>query len=369
MKSQTRPNRKPVKREKAEQYVLLSLISFAATILLTRLFLELTGYPQIGGGELHIAHVLWGGLFLFVAVFIVLVYANQWAVFLSAVAGGIGFGLFIDEIGKFITQSNDYFYRPAAPIVYVIFIATTIVYLRVRSSRKKSSRDELYRVLQNLTETLDDDLDETERASLQARLEWVVQATDDPGQIELARSLLQFARSDKITIAPQRTSSLKNWLDRVNAFLESIFTRTRLRWTLILGLGFIGAVSVIDLYNLGLISIKVITQSELPIFLIKGETPFAQHPNWFTVRLAVQGIVGFISLLAAVFYLIRKDTQGTTLAILGLSTALIFVNIIVFYLDQFSTSIEALFELLLLLGVMAYRRRFLLTRPEETSIT
>ncbi len=369
MNLQARPNRKPVKREKAEQYVLLSLISFAATILLTRLFLELTGYPQIGGGELHIAHVLWGGLFLFVAVFIVLVYANQWAVFLSAIAGGIGFGLFIDEIGKFITQSNDYFYRPAAPIVYAIFIVTTMIYMRVRSTRRASTRDELYRILQNLTETLDNDLDEIERSSLQSGLERVVQEGDDPGQIELARSLLQFARSDKIPIALQRTSSLKNRLDRINTFLESFFTRTRLRWALILGLGFIGVVSVIDLYNLGMISIKVITQAELPYFLIKGETPFAQNPNWFTVRLAVQGIVGFVSLLAAIFYLVRKEVQGTTLAILGLSTALIFVNIIVFYLDQFSTSIEALYELLLLLGVLAYRRRFLLIRQDETSIT
>ena len=35
------------------------------TVAVTRVYLELTGYPQIGNAELHIAHALWGGLLLF----------------------------------------------------------------------------------------------------------------------------------------------------------------------------------------------------------------------------------------------------------------------------------------------------------------
>jgi hypothetical protein len=38
--------RKPVKRQSAEHYVLLILLSFAASVTLTRFFLQLTGYPQ-----------------------------------------------------------------------------------------------------------------------------------------------------------------------------------------------------------------------------------------------------------------------------------------------------------------------------------
>lgn len=365
MKTTQTQNRTPVKREKAEEYILLLLISFAGTILLTRLFLELTGYPQIGSGELHIAHMLWGGLFLFVAILLILTLANRWAVFWSAIVGGIGFGLFIDEIGKFITQSNDYFYRPAAPIVYAIFIITTFIYMRVRRSARVTPRDELYHTLQSLTETLDDDLDEVERIIIEDRLSKVIQTGEDATQVELAESLLQFIRSDKIKIVPRRKSQITVILSKINASVERIFTQNRLRWTLILGLGFIGVVSVIDLYYLSLISFKVLTHSEIPIFLIKGETQFAQNPSWFTVRLAVQGIVGFVSFLAAWFYLFRMDSRATTMAILGLTTSLIFVNMIIFYLDQFSTSIEAIFQLLLLLGVMAYRRRFILESPIE----
>ena len=51
-------------REGAERSLLLVIISFTIAVVGTRWFLDLTGYPQVGGGELHIAHMLWGGLLL-----------------------------------------------------------------------------------------------------------------------------------------------------------------------------------------------------------------------------------------------------------------------------------------------------------------
>ena len=51
--------RRTVRRQGADRHVLVALLSFAAAITLTRVFLALTGYPQIGSGEFHIAHALW----------------------------------------------------------------------------------------------------------------------------------------------------------------------------------------------------------------------------------------------------------------------------------------------------------------------
>src|SRR5512142_371317 len=147
--------RSPVKREGSERYILLSLISFAISVIVTRTFLQMTGYPQIGGATLHIAHVLWGGLLLFVASLLPLILANRWVYTLAGVLSGVGVGLFIDEVGKFITRSNDYFYPPAAPIIYGFFLLTVLLYVEVRRPADRDARTELYHAFDGLEEVLD----------------------------------------------------------------------------------------------------------------------------------------------------------------------------------------------------------------------
>ena len=50
----------------------LFVVSAVAAVALTRIYLELTGYPQLGAGGLHVAHLLWGGLGMLVAILTVL---------------------------------------------------------------------------------------------------------------------------------------------------------------------------------------------------------------------------------------------------------------------------------------------------------
>lgn len=38
-----------------------------------------------------------------------------------AMVGGLGFGAFIDELGKFITSDNNYVFRPTVALIYAIF--------------------------------------------------------------------------------------------------------------------------------------------------------------------------------------------------------------------------------------------------------
>src|SRR3989304_4937547 len=92
--------RRPVRREGVELYLLLMLLSFAGSVAFTRLFLELTGYPQLGGGGIHIAHVLWGGLLLYLAALLPLIFPNRWVYVAGAVQAGGGGGLVIAAGGE-----------------------------------------------------------------------------------------------------------------------------------------------------------------------------------------------------------------------------------------------------------------------------
>jgi hypothetical protein len=212
MRRVVRGVRRPVVRENAEQYLLLTLLSFAGSVVLTRLFLSLTGYPQLGSGTLHIAHLLWGGLLLFVAALLMVILANRWAQPLGALLTGVGVGLFVDEVGKFITRSNDYFYPLAAPIIYAVFLLTVFIYLRVRRFSTRDARDELYYALEDLQEVLDHDLDTDERAALQERLMYVSQQTDQPSLDRLAAVLRDYVECTALDVVPRRPAGGKRCL-------------------------------------------------------------------------------------------------------------------------------------------------------------
>jgi hypothetical protein len=110
-------------------------------VLVTRLYLTLTGFPRVGGGGLHIAHLLWGGLLMLSALVVLLAMLGKRAKRWAAVLGGLGFGLFVDELGKFVTDDNNYFFQPAIALIYVLFI---VLFLTFRAIERASmSSDEL----------------------------------------------------------------------------------------------------------------------------------------------------------------------------------------------------------------------------------
>ncbi len=107
---------------RARDLLEIFFVSAVFSLLLVRFFLFVTGYPQLGGDGLHIAHMLWGGLLMLISITLLLAFLGRRVQQLAAVLGGLGFGVFIDEIGKFITSDNNYFFRPTIGILYAIFV-------------------------------------------------------------------------------------------------------------------------------------------------------------------------------------------------------------------------------------------------------
>lgn len=352
--------RRPVRRGGVERHLLLTLLSFAASVAGTRLFLELTGYPQLGNSQLHIAHVLWGGLLLYSAALLPLIYANRWVYDLSAVLAGVGVGLFIDEVGKFITQNNDYFYPPAAPIIYAFFLLTVLLYFRVRRPIAQDSRAELYRALEGIEEVLDHDLESDELERLRARLDRVAADQQRPAYALLALQLREFLDSEQLQLAPDRM----NWAERTGQRLlqiESRFvTRRRHRAALVGGLGALGIVSVLrGLQLLTGIAASERLQHELSALVLAGRVGTATGAQLFSAEVKLEAGIGLLLAVAALLLLLGREKLGAGLAYTALLLSLAVVNLLTFYFQQFSTMIAATVQFALLLGVIRYRQRFL----------
>jgi hypothetical protein len=139
------------------------LITGIATILVIRTQLWLTNYPQLGGRGLHIAHLLWGGLFMLVAIGLLLTFLGRPVRRTAAIVGGVGFGFFIDELGKFITEDNNYFYRPAAALIYLIFIGLFMTTRAMQRAGRVEQRDDLANAVDLLGDAARGELDDDSR--------------------------------------------------------------------------------------------------------------------------------------------------------------------------------------------------------------
>jgi hypothetical protein len=337
------------------------ILSFAASVTLTRLFLSLTGNPQLGGGNIHIAHVLWGGLLLFLAALLPLTVANRWTFTFSAVLAGAGAGLFIDEVGKFITRSNDYFYPPAAPIIYVFFLLTVLAYMRFRKPSRPDPRSAFYQVLDGLQEVLDGDMEEDERDELETELRSIAADAPDPNFRRLAGELLHFIGSDSLALAPTRAGIAKRIRSAAEKFEDRRLTRTRLRVALAGGLAALGSTQIAALLRV----VLALSEPEklslmMTGWVLQSHVASLAALDWFAARLALQAAVGAILILAAVLLLLRREKAAAALGEIGLLLSLAAVNLLVFYFDQFSTVFPAAVQFVLLLGLFHYRRKYLI---------
>lgn len=343
-------------REAAEQYLLLTLFSFAASVTLTRLFLSLTGYPQIGGGELHIAHVLWGGLLLYVAALLPLMFANRRVYTASAILAGTGVGLFIDEVGKFITQQNDYFYPISASIIYILFLLTILVFLNIRRTTRARSRDAMTRAFEDLWESLRCPLTFREYVRLKTRLESAASAAPSQRYADLANMLSKFLDEEAASIpAPQ--AGCEKTSGPVRRITTGLFADRWLRVYLILGLLAIGLLTLKNPLGVGLAPWLPPDLSTLLTLSIGRHVEAAAAPLLFSVRMGVEVIVGSLLLTAAGLLTANKNRLGTSVGNAGLFLSLTTMNILLFYFEQFSTIITAAIQFLLIVGLLVYRRR------------
>lgn len=348
-----------VEREEAPTYLLLSLVSFGATVIGVRLFLQLTGYPQLGGGTLHIAHLLWGGLALFAAVLLVLIWDNPGAMSSAAVLSGIGIGLFIDEVGKFITSSNDYFYPPAAPIIYGLFLLTVLIYLYVRQPDADHPKRAILQALEDLQDAFYGVFKDEDVVRLQVKLDLAMQS-ERSAISNLAEMLNEYIRQGNIPIVEDNPGYLRQLVRKVSSWSHRL-TRHWHRRLILAGLFIIAASAWLTFTALVWVKVFPETMSGTMLANLAAEAVKTDVRSLFGqyLRVILEVVIGGISISGIYFILRGNEHRGLAFGLLAVILSLTAVQLITFYLDQFTAILPALFQLGLLLLIMAYRRWYL----------
>jgi hypothetical protein len=298
-------------------------------------------YPQIGNSVLHIAHALWGGLLQFVAVLLPLVLANRWAFRASALLGGMGIGLFIDEVGKFITQANDYFFPPSLSIVYGFFLLTVLVYVFFRRPRRPNPREALYHVLEGLQDVLDGDLDSEEAAHIGAQL--TIGKTSDRSEIvSLAEGIDGFLRAETTHLAAVVPGLWRKTAEGAKRLGHRV-----------------GRSNHRVIITVLLISWAAVAVGYIALLARGGGNIDRQVIQWRMPLIVIQAAVGALMIGAVLVWLSGREELGLKFGVSGFLLSLVALQTLYFYLSQFSAITATLLQLVFVQILVAYRNWYL----------
>ena len=152
-----------------------------AGVLGNRIFLVITGYPQLGNGTLHISHAIWGGLMMLIALVVAISSLAPGARLFVSVLGGAGFGWFVDELGKYITRDVNYFFKPTLALIYAIFVLMYFGFRHIRRARNETDAA-ILNAIEVLRQGLLGPLEEPRRAEALTMLETVGVGTAPAGE-------------------------------------------------------------------------------------------------------------------------------------------------------------------------------------------
>lgn len=338
-----------VRNMDAYSYAEIFLVCAVSAILSIRLFLHITGYPQIGNGTLHIAHMLWGGLLMLVSIFMLIAFIGKQMMLWAAVLGGAGFGTFIDEVGKFVTKDNDYFFEPSVAIMYIVFILIILSAHMIRSGWSFTKREYLINALRELEEAALRDLDEDEKNNA---LRFLAESDpEDPLTAPVKELIINTATAP--ASVPGVYSRLK---EKFRIFYERVAGSNYFRAGIVIFfllqlLVTLGYVAFFTLF-LGLGTEKLMSMRVLENITLK-----------FTNLSFVDKAQIFSSLLSGVFvvlgvYYIRKSRLSAyRMFERSVLVSILLTYMFIFYKEQFAALSGLIFNVLILIGLKIMIKR------------
>lgn len=295
------------------------LVASIVTIFVIRIFLKITHYPQLNGAGLHIAHLLWGGFFMLVALIVLFSFLGRGMLTLSSVLAGVGFGAFIDELGKFITSDNNYFFQPTVALLYVVFISLYILSKILSRQRVISEKEYLVNALEMVEEAVISDLDSDEKK----RALFYLQKSDqrDPLVVDLK---VFFKRLVDFEVPPSRFVQMRG-------YIASLYSKA----------------SKAGFLSRGLVAI-VIVQSVFTILSVGVDTYLSPKISFTHGGEVVSAFVASLCMLIGFFNINKSKITAFKWFKVGVLVSLLVTQFFAFYQEQFRALIILAINILLL---------------------
>lgn len=335
-----------IKRENASELVLTMMASAVVSLLSMRLYLNIMNYPIVGKGYWHVAHALWGGVAMVVAMLMELSWQGKKNQRNAAIVFGLGFGLFVDEIGKYLTKDSNYFFQPAILFIYLTFIGLFALYRYLQTLEPEEDKTKIYQSLGALEEAVEGDLSQKEKEKALEKLEKIKET-------KVTMALRQMIKSLPI-VEEKRNEEIDYVWRKIKGILVRFFHR---KWVLVLLMGFtiyflLGTIAdamsitahfkdnwLVEMLN---DSASLDTRSELVLFKIK------------TVIDAVTSL--FFGL--GIYWVARdKRRYGAKVYQYGLIISIFITSFFRFYFEQFGGVIGLGINILLYYFLAYYRRK------------
>ena len=333
----------------AVYYAEVFLVCAISSVLVIRLFLHLTGYPQIGNSTLHIAHMLWGGLLMLVAIILHLSFIGRRIELWTAILGGIGFGTFIDEVGKFVTQDNDYFFQPAVSIMYIVFILIILAVHMIRSGWHSTGAEYMANALRGLQEVTLNNFDSVQKNRVLYYL-----SKSDP-EDPMTKALTGLVENTQ-TAETGKPGPYVRFKTRLNSLYESIANTKYFQ--LGINIFFLGKL-VITLSYVTVITLFIgLGRDKLLNFKIFDYTARRLQDLTFVDKAQIfSSLLSGVFVILGVYYMRKSRLTAYQMFERSVLVSILLTYVFIFYKEQFAALTGLAFNILILIGLRVMIRK------------
>ncbi|HWS49196.1 MAG TPA: hypothetical protein VN174_04070 [Candidatus Methanoperedens sp.] len=348
------------KRLDASSKLLEFLIWAILSLFGTRIFLVVFDNPIIGRGDWHFAHVLWGGLFMLIGIIIFLVNYGKKSIKYASIFSGIGWGMFIDEIGKYVTSDNNYWFRPAIIFIYISFIILFLLYRFLERKTPPTKSSLWHELLESCQEIIDSDIEKKEKKEILKKIRNIEKLTPSSHELKILTDIRTWLES---TI-PLKDKAEFNLVKFIASSLQISYSRLFKKKVVYYSLIAYSFWYILDkLYD----TVRLILNSNKLLLL----QDYYRHYDFFSradvymisLKFIIEVLIATLYTIGLYFWLRKKTSKGIKFYQFGLLLNIFIGSIIKFYFEQFSAVLSLILALLLWSWLDNYRReRVLHTR-------